>query len=139
MPVSAQITEARAAIRKSLPTTVRRLQRDRDLSDVRLALLSGVKRTTLHSRLSGKSPFTDEELVSIATVLDVPVVVLFLSPDNALRWVLDHPTPGAATVAGASVVPANEGAVGLRSRPAQPTIPGRPAGPAQFEATAKAA
>lgn len=52
-----------------------------DLSEVALAEATNIPRSTLKRRLDGASPFTVEELDSIATVLGVPFASLL--EDNA--------------------------------------------------------
>lgn len=56
-----------------------------------LARAMGMSRQTLSSRLSGTSEIKGWERDGLAALLGVPVEVLGLDPDDALRWVLDHP------------------------------------------------
>ena len=45
----------------------------------------------MSSRLNGKTVIRSEELAGLAHYFGVPVLVFYLEPDEALRWVLDHP------------------------------------------------
>lgn len=74
----------------NVPGTLRRLKAYYGLTDREIALASGMKRSTVQSRMAG-SDTTATELDKLAQALHVPVVVLFMRPDEALRWVLDHP------------------------------------------------
>lgn len=73
--------------------TINALRRHCKLTVKGLADLSGIKRPTLHTRLIGGDHSTAQELSRLAYVFNVPIPVLFLPPDFAIRWVLDHPGP----------------------------------------------
>jgi transcriptional regulator with XRE-family HTH domain len=77
----------------NVPATLRALKRFCGLTDQQIADAADMRRSTLHNRQSGLSPATADELGRIAAdVYDVPIFVLFLPPDEAIRWVLDHPS-----------------------------------------------
>lgn len=51
----------------------------------------GMTRPTITSRLKGHTTMERWELPGFALVLGVPVEVLEMEPNDAVRWVLDHP------------------------------------------------
>jgi hypothetical protein len=51
---------------------------------------TGIKRPTVTNRLNGSTDIERPELVGFALVLGVPVEVLEMDEDDALRWIADH-------------------------------------------------
>ena len=83
----AAIAEARTVV----PKTVDRLMTHFGVSAIALGQELGVSRQAVYSRLRGTAGFKSEEMVGLSVLFGVPTQVLSLSPDDALRWVLDHP------------------------------------------------
>lgn len=78
---------------ENVPATLRALKRHCGLTDKEIAETAGMKRSTLNNRQSGLQPATADELQRLAKdVYDVPIFVLFFPPDEAVRWVIDHPS-----------------------------------------------
>jgi transcriptional regulator with XRE-family HTH domain len=76
---------------------VRRLARYYEITDLQLASALNVSRQTLNSWVNGRSRMPDEIEAGLAVFFGVPRDVLYRTPDDALRWVLDHPLdPGGA-------------------------------------------
>lgn len=75
---------------ENVPAVLRQLKRYYGASDPKLALLTGIPRSTVQSRLSGATPCNASDLEQFAKVFEVPITVLYLPPKVALRWVLDH-------------------------------------------------
>lgn len=46
----------------------------------------------ISARLTGSTVIKQEELWALAFLFDVPSDVLYLAPDDALRYVIDHPS-----------------------------------------------
>ncbi len=88
--------QAVAAVREAhlrVPAVMRRLMRHLDLTDADLGeALGGVKRQTVNSWANGRTRIPVEIEGGLATLFDMPREVLYLSPDEAIRWVLDHPS-----------------------------------------------
>ncbi|MFP5376921.1 MAG: helix-turn-helix transcriptional regulator [Acidimicrobiia bacterium] len=82
--------------------TIDALRRHCGLTTKALAQMASIKRSTLHGRIAG-SDATASELDRLARVFNVPIAVLFLERDVALRWVLDHPARRPTTVGDATV------------------------------------
>lgn len=80
--------------------TIDALRRHCGLTTKGLAYMAGIKRSTLHTRIAGADATTGE-LHRLAQVFAIPITVLFIEPDLALRWVLDHPAVRPATVSSA--------------------------------------
>ena len=70
---------------------LRRLARYYEVTDLQLALALDVSRQTVNSWVNGRTRIPDEIEAGLAAFFGVPREVLYLSPDDALRWVLDHP------------------------------------------------
>ena len=51
----------------------------------------GMTRQAIYNRLHGTAGFKSEEMAGLAVLFGVPTGVLSMAPDDALRWVLDHP------------------------------------------------
>lgn len=91
MRIVGTVTISESAVSAAnVPFVLRRLKAYRGLTDQQIAVRSGMKRSTVQSRMAGK-PVPTDELDELAHALGVPVVVLFMPADEALRWVLDHP------------------------------------------------
>lgn len=74
-----------------VPAVLRRFRNYMGTNDAELARLTGIKRTTLANKMKGNGSFSPGEMHALAEVFGVPVDVLYLEPDNAVRWLLDHP------------------------------------------------
>jgi hypothetical protein len=72
--------------------TIVKLTKFLDISTTDLADEMGMTRPTMTGRLKGYSRIEPWELPGFALALGVPVEVLDLEPDEAVRWILDHPT-----------------------------------------------
>lgn len=84
--VLALMDEARSVV----PATVRRLKEYYGDSVNELAELVGLERRTLSARLHEDIGFRQEEVYGLAFAFGVPMQVLYLNPDDALRFVMDH-------------------------------------------------
>lgn len=71
--------------------TIVTLARYLNISTTELAAQMGITRPTMTGRLKGYSRIEPWELPGFALVFGVPVEVLDLEPDEAIRWVLDNP------------------------------------------------
>jgi len=71
--------------------TVRQLARFLGISQVEIADRIHVSRQTMNQRLNGQTQFGPQEIAAIALILGVPRHVMDMSPNDAVRWVLDHP------------------------------------------------
>lgn len=94
------MTSAREA-RQRVRRVIRKLMRHWDLHDADLADAFGVSRQAMNYRLTGRTAIAPEEEAGFAAFFGVPTAVLYLPPDDALRWVLDHPEEVAGSPAGA--------------------------------------
>ncbi|HIU70784.1 MAG TPA: helix-turn-helix transcriptional regulator [Candidatus Enterosoma merdigallinarum] len=56
---------------------VKKIIREKGISNVRIARLLGICDETLYSRLNGKTDFRQRELVKLAEFLNVPVEIFF--------------------------------------------------------------
>lgn len=77
--------------KRTVPRVIRRLALHYDVTASDLAEQLGVTRAAVSSRLNGKTVIRSEELAGLAHYFGVPILVFYLEPDEALRWVLDHP------------------------------------------------
>lgn len=83
--------EAIEDARHTVPATLRKLRDYYGYTDVEMAAMTGIPRTTVRSRMTKNAQAaTSVELAGFAKVFGVPVGVLFLTPNEALRWVIDH-------------------------------------------------
>ncbi|WP_183094567.1 helix-turn-helix domain-containing protein [Nocardioides stalactiti] len=64
-------------VNRAAVAEVRALVAQRRMSITELAEASGIPRSTLHSKLGGRSGLTVAELVQLAIALDVPAADLF--------------------------------------------------------------
>ncbi len=72
-------------------TTVRQVLRYLGASQSEIAEGLGLTRQSLNGRLMGRIQFNPWELDAIAKGLGIPRKVLNGSPEDAIRWLLDHP------------------------------------------------
>jgi len=72
--------------------TVAKVARFLNWTTSALADQMGMTRPTITSRLKGTTNMERWELPGFAAVLGVPVEVLELTPNDAVRWVLDNGT-----------------------------------------------
>lgn len=88
---SADAMEALRRAKTGVPQVIRQLMAYKRLRMYELAGALGVEPQSMSARLSGKTVIKQEELAALAVLFRVPVDVFYQSPDEALRWVLDHP------------------------------------------------
>lgn len=62
-----------------------------ELTDAHLAEAFGISRQAMNYRINGRTVISDDDLAGFAAFFGVPKEVLYLSPDDVIRWVLDHP------------------------------------------------
>lgn len=74
-----------------VPATLRQFRNYWGTNDAELARLTGIKRTTLANKMKGVGSFSPGEVQALAALFGVPLDVLYMPPQDALRWVLDHP------------------------------------------------
>ena len=91
----AQAREARLRVRPVL----RRLMRHFELTDRALADAFGISRQAMNYRINGRTTIPPEEVAGFAAFFGVPEQVMYLTPDEALRWVLDHPDEVRSSIA----------------------------------------
>ena len=72
-------------------STVRSLARFLGFPVGDIAKCLHMSRPTLATRFNGATVFEPWEIAAIAAGFGVPASVLDLNPDDAVRWVLDHP------------------------------------------------
>lgn len=92
MAVSADALEAMKDAKRRVPAVIRQLMSYRGVKTYQIAQAIGVAPSAVSARLGGGTVIKQEEMEAIAVILGVPVAVLYLTPDAALRWVLDHPS-----------------------------------------------
>jgi DNA-binding XRE family transcriptional regulator len=71
--------------------TVRQLTRLIGVRQTEIADALGMSRQTFNGRMTGATNLEPWELAGIAAMLGVPVHVLEMEPNDAIRWILDHP------------------------------------------------
>lgn len=71
--------------------TVAKVAQFLDVNTTQLAIKMDMKRSTVTGRLKGTTKMEPWELPGFAAALGVPADVLELSPDEAIRWIIDHP------------------------------------------------
>jgi hypothetical protein len=76
---------------QDVPHVLRALKRYFEITDEQLGVALGLTRQAVQSRLGGASKITPWELAGFAALFGIPESLFFGSPDEALRWVLDHP------------------------------------------------
>jgi transcriptional regulator with XRE-family HTH domain len=69
---------------------LRQLKAYRDVSDGDLALAIGMSRSGIAGYMSAKTALDVDRMHGFARALDVEPVVFLMSPDEALRWTLEH-------------------------------------------------
>lgn len=96
-------TEREAFLR--VRATVRRLMRHWEITDKDLARAFGMSRQAINYRINGRTTIHEDDAAGFAAYFRVPKAVLQMAPNDALRWVLDHPDAGpeAARAKGAYV------------------------------------
>ena len=75
----------------NVPGVLRRLKSYCEVTDMEIAEATGIPRSTVRSKMHG-APCVTRDLQAFAAYFDVPLSVLVMTPDDALRWVLDHPS-----------------------------------------------
>jgi hypothetical protein len=90
MTVKERVTTATSSA-ENVPLVLRRLKNYCDVTDAEIAEATGIPRSTVRSKMGG-APCTVKDLAAFAAYFDVPMAVFVMSPDEALRWVLDHPS-----------------------------------------------
>lgn len=86
------LAERRKSVGKRTRATVKALKGYRGVTDKQIADTAGWTRQKVNSYVTGPTKFTDEALAVFAYALGVPEFVLLMEKDEALRWVLDHPS-----------------------------------------------
>lgn len=81
------------AARGGVRGVLRRLMAVYDLTNADIAPVIGVTPQAVSARLRGKTVIKSEEIPALAVRFGVPVEVFYLSPEEALRWVLDNGPP----------------------------------------------
>jgi hypothetical protein len=90
--VNREVIDAMAEARTRVPKTVEKVLGYYSLTGADVSRVLGLNPQTVHNKLSGRSAFRHEEIVGLARWLATPIdVLLRLEPDDALRWVIDHP------------------------------------------------
>lgn len=84
--------EAMRLAKTRVPNVIRALMSYTRHRTYHLAAALGVTPTSVSARLNGSTVIKQEELAALGVLFDVPVEVFYLEPDQALRWVLDHPS-----------------------------------------------
>ena len=85
---------ARTQAKAGVPSVIRQLMTYKRLRMYHLAAALEVEPQSMSARLNGKTVIKQEELAALAVLLQVPVGVFYMSPDDALRWVLNNPPTG---------------------------------------------
>lgn len=88
--------KARTSAKMGVPSVLRQLMTYKRLRMYHLAAALEVEPQSMSARLNGKTVIKQEELAALAVLFEVPVGVFYMSPDEALRWVLDHPPKAAS-------------------------------------------
>lgn len=91
LDVKDAVSAAMSGAKEQAPRTIRRLMNYFGISMTELVEVLGVGRQTAYNRMSGSSSFRQEDLAGLAAFFEVPVAVLQGPPDDAVRYVLDHP------------------------------------------------
>ncbi len=92
MDVREAVENARLA-RQRLPRTIRALMRLYDVTDQEVADAFGFgSRQALNNRLTGRTAIAPEEEEGFARFFGVERHVLYMEPEDAMRWALDHPS-----------------------------------------------
>lgn len=90
MTTAADVLTGMSEARQSVPLVIRQLMSYFKVSATDVAKTFDVSRQNIYQRLNGTTVIKQEELRGFALFFGVPVEVLFLEPDQALRWVLEH-------------------------------------------------
>ena len=72
--------------------SLRALKRHCGVTDQDIAEVLGLTRQTVQNRFAGKTAIAPWELAGLAAFFDIPEEILFDGPDEAIRFVLDHPS-----------------------------------------------
>ena len=90
-----QVDQAMSGVKGQWANVVpalRALKRHCGVTDQDIAEVLGLTRQTVQNRFAGKTAIAPWELAGLAAFFDLPEAVLFDGPDEAIRWVLDHPS-----------------------------------------------
>lgn len=87
-----QAVAAAKHARQQVPAVLRRLMRYFDLTDGEIAAAFGVSRQTVNAWANGRTRIPEEIETGLAAYFGMPKEVLYSTPDQAIRWVLDHPS-----------------------------------------------
>lgn len=83
--------QTRAEMRQERSQTLRTLTKVLGSSISELARETGIPRATVSNRLNGSTSIDRDEMLGFSMVLGVPVDVLEMNREDALRWVADNP------------------------------------------------
>lgn len=95
MATKADVLQAVTAAREAherVPAVLRRLMRYFDVTDSQIADALGVKRQTVNGWANGRTKIPAHMEAGIAAAFGLPREVIYLTPDDVIRWVLDHPS-----------------------------------------------
>jgi plasmid maintenance system antidote protein VapI len=87
-----QAVAAAKEARQQVPAVLRRLMRYFDLTDGDVAAAFDVSRQTVNAWANARTRIPEEIETGLAAYFGMPKEVLYSSPDDAIRWVLDHPS-----------------------------------------------
>jgi Zn-dependent peptidase ImmA (M78 family) len=96
--LSAMRAEREALLR--VRPAVRKLMKYWDLTDSDLAAAFGVSRQAINYRINGRTVIHEDDAAGFAAYFRVPKEILRMAPDDALRYVLDHPECGPPSMRG---------------------------------------
>lgn len=88
------VEERMASTPRRLRRTLHLIKSYREMSDDSISQLLGMTRSKVNSYISGPTKLTAEMMAAFAWVFRVPEQILWLDPDDALRWVLDNAPNG---------------------------------------------
>jgi transcriptional regulator with XRE-family HTH domain len=76
--------------RRRSAVVLRQLKGYRELTDTDLAVQVGISRSAVAGYMTAKPAMDIDKMHRFARALDVEPVVFLMSPDEALRWTLEH-------------------------------------------------
>jgi transcriptional regulator with XRE-family HTH domain len=76
--------------RRRSAVVLRQLKTYRELSDTDLAVVVGLSRSAVAGYMTAKTAMDVDKMHRFAQALDVEPIVFLMTPDEALRWTLEH-------------------------------------------------